>query len=179
MRHPDYLNPSQWGRRSGRCDECGFDWGQGDYQALVGQCVRTVGVFGEVLSRVDPAEEVAPGLWSASRYVWHTVDVLRFGTERLWTIGADPSFGVPAWDENEVAEVRSYDALSPMVGLIALIDAALAWRQAALEAPHDVPTAHPEAGEICAFDVVQRNAHEVCHHLWDVQRGLVRAVPAD
>ena len=37
-----------------------------------------------------PAEAVEPGLWSASRYVWHTVDVLRFGTERLWTISADP-----------------------------------------------------------------------------------------
>jgi hypothetical protein len=178
VRDPDYVNPSQWGRRSGRCAECDFDWGECDYEALVGQCVRTVGVFGEVLSRVDPAEAVEPGLWSASRYVWHTVDVLRFGTERLWTIGADPLFGVPAWDENEVAEVRSYDALSPMVGLIALIEAARTWREAALEAPHDVPTAHPEAGEICAFDVVQRNAHEVCHHLWDVQRGLVETVPA-
>jgi hypothetical protein len=54
-----------------------------------------------------------PGLWSASRYLWHTVDVLRFGTERLWTIGADPAVGVPAWDENVNAEVRSYDDLSP------------------------------------------------------------------
>ena len=74
--------------------------------------------------RIDPAEAVEPGLWSASRYVWHTVDVLRFGTERLWTIAADPSFGVPTWDENVVAEVRSYDQLSPVVGLIALIAAA-------------------------------------------------------
>jgi hypothetical protein len=134
--------------------------------------VRNVAVFGEVLSRIDPASAVAPGLWSASRYVWHTVDVLRFGTERLWTIGADPGFGVPAWDENEVAEVRSYDALSPIVGLIALIDCAQGWRQAALEAPQDVATGHPEAGEISAFEVVLRNAHEVCHHLWDVQRSL-------
>ena len=96
---------------------------------LVGQCVHAVAVFGEVLSRVEPSEAVEPGLWSASRYVWHTVDVLRFGTERLWTISADPSFGVPSWDENVVAEVRSYDALSPVVGLIALIAAARAWRR--------------------------------------------------
>jgi len=59
-----------------------------------------------------------------------------------------------------------------VVGLIALIETARTWREAAMEAPHDVPTAHPEAGEICAFDVVQRNAHEVCHHLWDIQRGI-------
>jgi hypothetical protein len=170
-RDPDYVNPSAWGRRDGQCAECGFDWGETGYETLVGQCVRNVGVFGAVLSRIDPSEPVAPGLWSASRYVWHTVDVLRFGTERLWTISADPSFGVPAWDENAVAEVRVYDDLSPIVGLIALIDAAQTWREAALEAPHDVATAHPEAGEIGAFDVVQRNAQEMCHHLWDVQRG--------
>ena len=137
---------------------------------MVGHCVHAIAVFGEALARIDPPEPVEPGLWSASRYVWHTVDVLRFGTERLWTISADPTFGVPSWDENAVAHVRSYDALSPVVGLIALIAAARAWREAALEAPHDVQTPHPEAGHLLAFDIVQRNAHEVSHHLWDVQR---------
>ncbi len=164
-----------WKRRTGRCSECQFDWAEPDYETLVGQCVHGVAVFGEVLSRVEPSEAVEPGLWSASRYLWHTVDVLRFGTERLWTISADPAFGVPSWDENVVAEVRSYDALSPVVGLIALIAAARAWREAALEAPHDVTTGHSEAGQIGAFDIVQRNAHEVSHHLWDVQRGLPAA----
>jgi len=134
--------------------------------------VLNVAVFGGVLSTVDPSVAVEPGLWSGSRYVWHTVDVLRFGTERLWTISADPSFGVPTWDENVIAEVRSYDQLSPIVGLIALIAAADAWSTAAFEAPHDVSTPHAESGAIGAFDVVQRNAHEVCHHLWDVRRAL-------
>ena len=161
-----------WEQPDGLCPECGFDWDQASYQRLVGECMQNVAVFGTVLSRIDPARAVEPGLWSASRYVWHTVDVLRFGTERIWTISADPDFGVPEWDENVVALVRSYDALSPVVGLIALIAAADAWRTAALEAPHDVSTAHPEAGSLCAFDVVQRNSHEVCHHLWDVQRAL-------
>jgi hypothetical protein len=161
-----------WGRQAGRCAECRFDWDEADYQHLVGQCVRAVADFGEVLSRIEPSDAVEPGLWSASRYVWHTVDVLRFGTERLWTISADPSFGVPVWDENVVAEVRSYDQLSPMVGLVALIQAAHDWREAALEAPRDVPTWHAEAGELYAFAIVQRNTHEVCHHLWDVQRGI-------
>jgi hypothetical protein len=132
--------------------------------------VREVALFGEVLSRTDPAQAVQPGLWSVSRYVWHTVDVLRFGTERLWTIRADPSYGVPVWDENVVAEVRRYDELSPIVGLIALIEAAHEWQRAAMETPRNERTPHPEAGDISAFDIVQRNAHEVCHHLWDIQR---------
>jgi hypothetical protein len=161
-----------WDPHEGTCPECGFDWDETDFEDLVGQCVRDVGVFGEVLSRIDPAQEVEPGLWSASRYVWHTVDVLRFGTERLWTLSADPTFGVPSFDENVLADIRAYDQLSPVVGLIALITAARAWRTAALETPHDVSTPHPDAGSVCAFDIVQRNAHEVCHHLWDVQRAM-------
>jgi hypothetical protein len=164
--------PPGWEHREGPCPECGFDWDETDYEVLVGRCVSSIAVFGEVLSRIDPTDAVEPGLWSASRYVWHTVDVLRFGTERLWTISADPAFGVPTWDENVVAEVRAYDELSPIVGLIALVSAVDAWRTAAFEAPHDVATPHPEAGSICAFDVVQLNAHEVCHHLWDVRRAM-------
>jgi hypothetical protein len=165
-----------WDQHFGLCEECQFDWDETDFDNLVGRCVRGVAVFGAALSRIDPSAAVEPGLWSASRYVWHTVDVLRFGTERLWTLSADPSFGVPAWDENLMAESRAYDQLSPMVGLVALIAAVRSWRTAALEAPHDVSTPHPEAGAICAFDIVQRNAHEVCHHLWDIQRSLPTAI---
>ena len=139
-------SPEPDGLTTGRCAECGFDWAVEDYEGLVGRCVREVAVFGEVMSRVDPSQAVQPGLWSASRYVWHTVDVLRFGTERLWTISADPSYGVPVWDENVMAEVRSYDDLSPVVGLVALVEAAYAWRQAAIEAPQDAETPHPEVG---------------------------------
>jgi hypothetical protein len=162
-----------WEDHQGRCPECGFDWDETEYEDLVGQCMRDVADFGAVLSAIDPEAEVQPGLWSASRYVWHTVDILRCGTERFWTISADPRYGVPTFDENVLADVRSYDGLSPVVGLIALIAAAQSWRLAALEAPHDVSTPHPEAGSICAFDIAQRNAHEVCHHLWDIQRSMV------
>ncbi len=161
-----------WAPHRGNCPECRFDWDQRDFEDLVGQCVRGVAEFGQVLAELDPAEAVEPGLWSASRYVWHTVDVLRFGSERFWTLALDPSFGVPCWDENAMAEVRAYDELSPVVGLLALVSAARTWRTAALEAPRDIGTAHPEAGTIAAFHIVQRNAHEVCHHLWDVRRGL-------
>ncbi len=161
---------SEWEVREGHCLECNFDWSESSYDLLVGRCVQEVALFGAVLVRTDPADPVAPGLWSASRYVWHTVDVLRFGTERLWTLGSDPSYGVPVWDENVMAGVRSYDNLSPIVGLIALIDVANTWKDAALDAPRDVTTPHPEAGTISAFDIVQRNAHEVSHHLWDIQR---------
>ncbi|HEX3795228.1 MAG TPA: hypothetical protein VHV57_12080 [Acidimicrobiales bacterium] len=85
-----------WEIHHGLCGECGFDWDELDFEDLVGQCVSGVGIFGEVLSKIEPAEAVGPGLWSASRYVWHTVDVLRFGTERLWTISSDCEIPVHA-----------------------------------------------------------------------------------
>jgi hypothetical protein len=42
--------------------ECGFDWNERSYETLIGQCLRNVAEFGSVLSHIDPAEPVAPGL---------------------------------------------------------------------------------------------------------------------
>jgi hypothetical protein len=73
-----------------------------------------------------------PGQWSARRYLQLTVDVLRFGWERLWTIGADSAFGVPAWDENVMAEGDT-TTLCRHGWPDRPHRAAQAWRQAALE----------------------------------------------
>src|SRR5579875_4090141 len=65
--------------------------------------------------------------WSAAMYVWHLVDVVRIGTERLLTLRLDPAAGIPCWDENALAEARRYDRLSPPVGLVALDAACRSW----------------------------------------------------
>jgi hypothetical protein len=168
-----------WLHHRGLCPECEFNWDEGDFEVLVEQCMADVEKFDDVLQSVDSTAPVAPGLWSATAYIWHTVDVLRFGAERFWTLTFDPSFGVPAWEENETAAVRFYDQLSPVVGIVALISAAETWRSAARDTPRNVDTAHPEAGTISAFDLVQRNAHEVRHHLVDIRRALSRVMPSD
>jgi hypothetical protein len=144
-------------RPQAECLESGFDRDEEGYEMLVGRCVRNIAVFGGVAltNRPGGGRRIRP-LVSQPLRVWHIVDVLRFGTERLRTITAALTFQVPSWDENLVTEVQSYDHLSPMVGLIALLSAADTWRTAAYEAPHDVSTPHPEAGSICASDVVQR-----------------------
>ena len=49
-------NEGGWHLPPGQCVECGFDWGEVDYERLVGQCVRNVAVFGGVLSRIDPTK---------------------------------------------------------------------------------------------------------------------------
>lgn len=159
-----------WQAQSGICGECGFNWDQRVIEGLVEQCGRDVAAFEDALESVDPHQAVAPGLWSANSYIWHSVDVLRFGAERFWTLSLDPQWGVPSWDEGVVAASRSYDRLSPIVAVVALGDAFATWRTAALGAPRDVTTAHPDAGTVDTFDLVQRNTHEIKHHLFDVLR---------
>jgi hypothetical protein len=81
-------------------------------------------------------------------YLWHLVDVLRIGTERLLTLTHDPSRGIACWDENALAEVRHYQRLSPVVGLIVLRSAAQAWATTAAAAPADVQVRHPQFGTL-------------------------------
>jgi hypothetical protein len=103
-------------------------------------------------------------------YVWHLVDVLRIGTERLLTLTHDPDRGITCWDENALARDRHYHELSPVVGLIALTSAARDWVTAALAAPASARVRHPQFGMLGAAEVITRNAHEVHHHLWDIRR---------
>jgi hypothetical protein len=108
--------------------------------------------------------------WSASMYVWHLVDVLRIGAERLLTLAHDPSRGVVCWDENALAQDRRYQQLSPTVGLIVLRSAAQEWADAAAAAQVTAEVSHPEFGRLGAVEIIRRNAHEVRHHLMDINR---------
>jgi len=118
----------------------------------------------------DPMRSV--GLrWSASMYVWHLVDVLRIGTERLLTLAHDPGRGIVCWDENALAHDRRYQQLSPVVGVMVLRLAAREWVKAARAAPAAAQVRHPEFGTLGALEIIRRNAHEVHHHLMDINRG--------
>lgn len=107
-------------------------------------------------------------------YVWHLVDVLRIGAERLLTIQLDPARGVPCWDENLLAQARRYRQLSPVVGLSSLNTAAQGWLRVAAQTPQ-ATVEHPQLGTLTTLDVIRRNAHEICHHLWDIE--LSRPAP--
>ena len=103
-------------------------------------------------------------------YVWHLVDVLRIGAERLFTLTHDPGRGITCWDENALAEALRYEQLSPGVGLIVLRSAAREWVKAASNAPAETTVRHPEFGNLGALEITRRNAHEVHHHLMDINR---------
>ena len=101
-------------------------------------------------------------------YVWHLVDVLRIGAERLITIQLEPAHGIPCWDESLLAEARRYRQLSVTVGVRALATATDQWLEAVDDTP-ETRVEHPVSGTLATLDVIRRNAHEIRHHLWDIE----------
>jgi hypothetical protein len=102
--------------------------------------------------------------------VWHLVDVVRLGTERLWTVQLDPGVGLVCWDENELARVRQYSRLSETVGLNALRVATERWTSEVPAVTMTTVIRHDEHRSMTAEDVVRRTAHEVHHHTLDIAR---------
>ena len=159
----------RWQPDSPICAECGFDWQitRQDAIELVAQAPDGAGAA--ITGIEDPARRSGER-WSASMYVWHLVDVLRIGTERLLTLTHDPDRGITCWDENALAEIRRYQQLSTAVGLLVLRSAAQAWTTAAVMAPGNVQVRHPRFGSFGAVEIIRRDAHEVHHHLMDIKR---------
>ena len=150
------------------CAECGFAWDVpfDDALAIVEAAPRWFAkAFDGAQFAVPPA-----GTWSATAYLWHVVDVLRLGTERLLILTLDPRRGIAPWDADEMARARNYEAKSPAVGHRVLADAAREWLEAARATPRYVSAAHPEFGTMDAHSCAVRNAHEVVHHVMDVRR---------
>ena len=146
-----------------------FDWAKARENAI-DLVTQVPDAASAAISRIqDPMRRIG-GRWSASMYVWHLVNVLRIGAERLLTLTHDPGRGITCWDENALAEARRYAQLSPAVGLIVLSSAAREWARAASEAPAEATVRHPQFGNLGALEIVRRNAHEVHHHLMDINR---------
>ena len=159
----------RWQPDSPACAECGFDWAisRDDAAGLIAQITDAATA---ALARIQEPMQRTGERWSASMYVWHLVDVLRIGAERLLTLAHEPGRGITCWDENALAEVRRYAQLSPSVGLIVLRPAARDWAEAASKAPAGDIVRHPQFGDLGALEIIRRNAHEVHHHLMDINR---------
>lgn len=165
----------RWQPETSRCAECGFSWATPARDAI--------DVARNALVRIDAAVEggrprpelapVSPGGWSPGEYVWHLVDVVRMGTERLWTVQLDPGVGLVCWDENELARVRQYGQLSMAVGLRALRAATEAWIDELPPVDLSAIIRHDAQRTMTADDIVRRTAHEIQHHALDIER-LIR-----
>jgi hypothetical protein len=85
----------RWQPDSAACPECGYSWAQ-----PVEDAIGVVSDLpGDIEGAVEPSapslrRAPAPGTWSQGAYIWHLVDVLSIGTERLWPIADDPAAGL-------------------------------------------------------------------------------------
>ena len=159
----------RWQPDSPVCAACGFDW-EIDRQNAIELVARAPDAAMAAISGIKDPMRRAGDRWSASMYVWHLVDVLRIGTERLLILIHDPDRGITCWDENALAEVRRYELLSPAVGLIVLQSAAQNWTATAAVASARAEVHHPQFGVLGAVEIIRRNAHEAHHHLMDINR---------
>jgi hypothetical protein len=159
----------RWQPDSAVCAECGFDWTT-DRQAATDETTQAPHAAEAAIGHLeDPMRRVGE-TWSASQYVWHLVDLLRISSERLLTLIHDPGSGITGFDENALTEARHYGQLSTAVGLISLRMAARDWAETARNAPAEANVTHDELGEMGALEIIRRTAHEVHHHLMDIDR---------
>lgn len=156
------------------CRECGWDWTRGSTAAIA--AVRDLP--GLLRTEVGGAtgRERHPDLgWSVTGYVAHVADNLRAWAERVAGVlqGAGPEVG--GYDPDELARARRYEEIALPAALWSLEQAAAAWVLVLTEAVRDdAVLQHRSRGVQTAHDVVQNNAHDAHHHVWDVRRTLAR-----
>jgi hypothetical protein len=163
----------RWAPKEATCAGCGFDWSIEPDEAIV-VIEELPARLAALFDHAGVSPPPAAGRWSARGYLWHLVDVLRIGSERLLTLRYDPEAGIACWDERALAEVRQYEQLSAVTGLHALRSAAAGWTLAARSTPEAAVTAHPQFGQLAAADIIRRNAHEAVHHELDIRRDFAR-----
>ena len=164
----------EWGNP---CRECGFDWSQSPETAIAA-VEQLPDKFDAVLAGrtgAEQAEGAHPGqpIWSAKAYVFHVADNLRIFAERLEGVFAGAPTTLAAYDQDELAAARDYEAMSLQSALWSVRTAVTAWAVAARESLARADTyQHAERGELNAAEITRGPAHDALHHYVDVTRAL-------
>jgi hypothetical protein len=111
--------------------------------------------------------------WSAKAYVFHVADNLRIFAERLEGVFAGGSTALAAYDQDELAAARNYEAMSLQSALWSVRTAVDVWAKAARESltRSDVYL-HAERGELNAAEITRGPGHDALHHYLDVTRAV-------
>ncbi len=164
----------EWGNP---CRECGFDWAQSPITAIA--AVEALpDQFDALLAGRTGNEQAAgahPGepIWSVKAYVFHVADNLRIFAERLEGVFAGGPTTLAAYDQDELAAARNYDAMSLQSALWSVRTATATWAVAARESlTRDDTYLHAERGALSATEITRGPAHDAVHHLLDVKRAL-------
>jgi uncharacterized damage-inducible protein DinB len=164
----------EWGNP---CRECGFDWAQPPETAIA--AVEALpDQFDAVLAGRTGAErapEAHPGQsnWSAKAYVFHVADNLRIFAERLEGVFAGAPTTLAAYDQDELAAARDYEAMSLESALWSVRTAVATWASAARRSLDRADTSqHAERGALNAAEITRGPAHDALHHFVDVTRAV-------
>ncbi len=154
------------------CRGCGFDWSV-DPAAAIEIVARTPHRYAALLAHVDGHQRHPDLDWTAGAYVCHVVDNLRIWAERVAGAALGGNTSVTGYDQDLLAEARHYPGVSLPGALWSLERAAHAWEEAMeLGLREGVVLLHDQRGEQRVEDVARNNAHDACHHGWDISRSL-------
>ncbi|HEY3670862.1 MAG TPA: hypothetical protein VGN51_08005 [Acidimicrobiia bacterium] len=164
----------EWGNP---CRECGFDWSQMP-ESVIAAVEELPAKFDALLAGCtgdETAPDAHPGqpIWSAKAYVFHVADNLRIFAERLEGVFAGAPTTLAAYDQDELAAARDYDAMSLPSALWSVRTATETWAAAARESlSRPFTYQHAERGELNAAEITRGPGHDALHHHFDVTRAV-------
>jgi hypothetical protein len=172
------LENAWWIREWGNpCRECGFDWSQPP-ETVIAAVEHLPDRFDAVLAGrtgTERADDGQPGepSWSAKAYVFHVADNLRVFAERLEGVFAGAPTTLAAYDQDELAAARNYEAMSLESALWSVRDATESWVAAARRSLTRADVyLHAERGELTAAEITRGPGHDALHHYHDVTRAV-------
>jgi hypothetical protein len=154
------------------CPQCGVDAGSLTLEQIPDLLRENAQAWLEVLARDDVASRRDAGTWSPLEYACHVRDVHRVFDERLALMldQDDPAFA--NWDQDAAAVEGNYgDQAAREVGT-QLEEAAGRVAERYAQVPADQASRPGRRSNGAVFTVTtlgQYHAHDVLHHLWDVQ----------
>jgi hypothetical protein len=160
---------AEWGDP---CRECGFDWSQPP-EAAISAVEELPDKFDAVLAGRTGAEQAPDASWSAKAYVFHVADNLRIFAERLEGVFAGAPTTLAAYDQDQLAAARDYEAMSVQSALWSVRTAVATWANAARASLARNDTfQHAERGALNAAEITRGPAHDALHHYVDVTRAV-------
>jgi hypothetical protein len=154
------------------CRGCGFSWTTSEDQAIA-EVSSIPDRFGSLLSGKDGSQHHPELSWSAKAYVFHVADNLRIWGERLAASCAGAVDALAEYDDNLLAEARSYEQMPLQAAMWSLQCSVQGWLEAVqLATQCGAVLHHPHRGILRVPDVVRSNCHDAHHHEWDIQRIL-------
>jgi hypothetical protein len=154
------------------CPQCGVDAGSLALEQIPDLLRDNARAWLEVLARDDVAARRDAATWSPLEYACHVRDVHRLFDERLALMleQEDPAFA--NWDQDAAAIEGHYGDQSPREVGTQLEEAAERVADRYAEVPSDQASRSGRRSNGAVFTVTtlgQYHAHDVLHHLWDVQ----------